>query len=97
MTLAASDLAAGGGDLRDGAAVVLVAHLLFGLAVIGAVAHAHVGRVRRRRARQPAAAAESLAATAGTDEIDKMTIGYRVQNPKLVNCLVTTFGPKRGL
>ena len=91
MTISASDLAAGGGDLRDGAAVVLVAHLLFGLAVFGAVAHAHVGRVRRRRARQPAAA-ESLAATAGTDEIDKMTIGYRVQNPKLVNCLVTTGG-----
>ena len=70
MTLAASDLAAGGGDLRDGSAVVLVAHLL---AVFGAVAHAHVGRVRRRRPRQPAAA-ESLAATAGRD---KVTIGCR--------------------
>ena len=70
MTLAASDLAAGGGDLRDGSAVVLVAHLL---AVLGAVAHAHVGRVRRRRTRQPAAA-ESLAATAGTD---KVTSGCR--------------------
>ena len=63
---AAANLETGGGHVGDGAAVVVVAHLLAVLLVAGAVADAHVRGRRRRRPRQPPAESHA-AATAGKE------------------------------